>query len=377
MGGVHSRHIEAVEGMRRFPLFDRLRPWHVVLLAHLVFLALTLAKAGGDPMTFVRLAHAPGQGYDGQFTYLIATDPSPPAVIHEIGDIRQDSPAYRYQRILLPMTARALSLGNSQALPWILPLLNLVALAIGTTLVARLLDALGASPWHAVVYGLWPGLVIAVAGDLPEPVSMAFVAGAYLGHAKGREWISAACFGLALFSKESAILFVVAQAVFAASERRWRTLVPLVSAAIVPFAIWQAVLVHWFGAAGFGVAGYGATPLQVLPFKSAWELATGPTAFAAFLIVLVPAVIFPSAWGIAAAVRAIVRRDWNPYVWALGANAGLLPFTPYSTFSQPWAMIRLCTGLVLATLLFAASTKRTETLRNSWFWLVLLVLLRL
>jgi len=97
----------------------RLRPWQIVLIANVLYLGVILALNGGDPEAFVTLGEcfsqcaehdgtdcpAESEGYDGQFAYYIARDPggSPPCL---------DAPAYRMQRILLPMLARVLSLGR-------------------------------------------------------------------------------------------------------------------------------------------------------------------------------------------------------------------------------------------------------------------------
>src|SRR5690606_40616249 len=58
------------------------------------------------------------EGYDGQFVYYIARDP---------GDAERflDVPAYRFQRILLPILGRVLAFGQNDLLPWSLLLINL------------------------------------------------------------------------------------------------------------------------------------------------------------------------------------------------------------------------------------------------------------
>ena len=66
-------------------------------------------------------------GYDGQYAYYIARDPA-----HAAGCL--DVPAYRYQRILLPVLGRVLALGNTDAIPAAFVLINLVALVGSTAL---------------------------------------------------------------------------------------------------------------------------------------------------------------------------------------------------------------------------------------------------
>jgi len=74
-------------------------------------------------------------------------------------------------------------------------------------------------------------------------------------------------------------------------------------------------------------------------------------------------------------LRAVLRRQWDLWVWILAANAALIPFTPFSTFREPWAMLRFGTGLVLAWLLFAADQQATRSLRRTTYWIFALVFL--
>jgi hypothetical protein len=95
-------------------------PALVVLLVALLLVASAIWKEGGDPLALARIGTRfsqgePGgsEGYDGQFVYYIARDPSPQRVASYL-----DVPAYRYQRILLPVLARLLAAGNPAGIPW-------------------------------------------------------------------------------------------------------------------------------------------------------------------------------------------------------------------------------------------------------------------
>ena len=354
-----------------------LRPWLIALLANALYLGAVLARNGGDPLSLAKIGHGPNQGYDGQFTYLIAIDPSPAAVVQAIAVERADVPAYRYQRILLPLLARLVGLGQPALIAWAIPLLNLAAQAVGTALVAQLLTDLGVSPWYALVYGLWPGLAVAIRADLVEPLSYALVAAAYWADRRDRPWLAAGLLGLALFAKETAALFLAAQLAAALLGRDRRRLIALAALTAAPFAVWQLALRALFGAFGVGSGGYLGTPFEVVPFMGVWRIyPISPTVFAVFLLFLGPWIMFPAVWGMAASAREVLRRNWHPYVWALGANAVIIPFTPFSTFREPVALLRFCTGLVLATLLFGGLVKSQRVLNYSWLWLALLVFLR-
>jgi hypothetical protein len=346
-------------------------PWLVVLLAHLVYVGAVLAKNGGDPMSLVKIGDTGCTGYDGQFTYFIALDPAPSAAAPHL-----DVPAYRYQRILLPLFARWLAFGRPDLIPWTILLLNLAAQTAGTAVIALLLRDLKVSQWVALVYGLWPGLMVSVRTEIAEPLSYALIAAAYLADRREHVWLSALMFGLATFAKETALLFVTAQLAGSIFNRDFRRLLPLIALAVLPFAFWQFVLLRTFGALGLGSGGCLGTPFEFIPFMGVWRIAMiSLPAFFLFALFLFPWFIFPSLWGIAASAREVLRRNWHPYVWALGANAAIIPFTPFSTFREPVAMLRFCTGLVLATILFGGLVKSRRVLNYSWLWLAMIVFL--
>lgn len=351
------------------------KPWLVVLLAHVAYLGLILARYNGDPLAFAKIGttdcYGEDAGYDGQFTYFIARDPTPATVASSL-----DVPAYRYQRILLPLLARLIAFGQAAFIPWTIVLINLIAQAAGTAVVERLLADLGVSHWYALVYGLWPGLVVSVRTDIAEPLSYGLIAAAYLADRRNRVWLAALFFGLAVFAKETALLFVAAQFTYTLFARDLRRLLSLTALSVLSFVVWQAALWFWFGSMGLGSGGCKGTPFELIPFMGVWRIfSLNPAVFAIFLLFLGPWVMFPAVWGIVASAREVLRRNWHPYVWALGANAVIIPFTPFSTFREPVAMLRFCCGLVLAALLFGGLVKSRRALNYSWFWLAMLVFL--
>jgi len=285
-------------------------------------------------------------------------------------------PAYRYQRILLPMLARVAAFGQVLLIPWTILLINIAAQTVATAIVERLLADLGVSRWYALVYGLWAGFLVSVRTDIAEPLAYGLVAAAYLADRNNRAGLAALCFGLAVFAKETTMLFVFAQFGHGLFSRDWRRLLSLFVLAALPFAIWQIALQAMFGSFGLGSGGCKGTPFEIIPFMGVWRIfPINPTIFIVFFLFLGPWFVFPSVWGIIASARAVLGGKWHPYVWALGANAAIVPFTPFSTFREPVAMIRFICGLVLATLLFGGLTKSKRVLNYSWFWLTMIVFL--
>jgi hypothetical protein len=361
-----------------------LTPALVVALFLLCYLGVILALGGGNPLTFVRLgggfvnglpvADSPSQqGYDGQFAYFIALDPRPAAVIPHL-----DVPAYRYQRLLYPLLARLLAWGQPALIPWTLVLINFIALVAGTALVERWLVAHEVSRWYALVYGLWIGLVTSTRVDVSEPLCYALVVGAMLADNRGRRWLAALCLALALLAKETAVLFVVALLASAWFTAGWRgparlkawarALVPYASS-LAPFAVLQLLIYRWFGAWGLGAGGYMATPFEVIPYMGLWRVGVSNAFALATVLIFGLLVVAPSVWGIAAALQRLFKKDFSPAVWALGATAGFMPWTPFSTFREAGGTVRLATGLVLAVLLYGAQMRSKRVLNYSWVWL--------
>ncbi len=142
-------------------------------------------------------------GFDGQFYLFLALDP------RHAKDY-MDMPAYRYSRIGYPILARGMSGGSSAAIPYLMILINLAAVVAGTLAVAILLRRRRASPWLALLYGFFPGLIFSVFRDLGEPLAFALAAWAMVVF-DPRSWrrllASAGLFAYALLTRETVALF--------------------------------------------------------------------------------------------------------------------------------------------------------------------------
>ncbi|MBN1979186.1 MAG: hypothetical protein JW918_17455 [Anaerolineae bacterium] len=378
-----------------------LRPWALVLVLALAYVGLTLVRYGGDPMMFVLVGtqHSQGDpagspGYDGQFAYFIARDPA--------GGCPQplcDAPSYRYQRILYPLLAWALALGQPEAVPWTLIVVNVVALVGGTYFTERLLDAHRVSRWYALAYGLYGGLVAGLRLDLTEPLAYGLVqAGLWLwmerdarckmqeagGKGQGackrlgfEIWdLRFALFALAALTKETTLVAVVGLLLYLALERRWWEAFKLGLIAGLPFAIWQGVLWIWLKSPGIGAGGDMATPFEAIPFMGLLRVTEDSwPAFWLLLAVEGPLFVLPTIWALVASARDLWRGRRHAWVAILLLQAAVLPFLPYSTWREPLAMPRLAVGLVAATVLYGAQRRSKRVLLFSFFWLATLALL--
>jgi hypothetical protein len=148
-------------------------PSSLTFMALLVMVVWVIGSEGGDPMALVR----PGtmylegnpqgtQGYDGQFVYYIARDPNPDTVKPFL-----DVPAYRYQRILLPLLARFVALGEGWAIPWALAALGILFQTAGTWALSTLLAEWGVNRGMRWRMDCLPGSLWLLP-DLPEPLAM-------------------------------------------------------------------------------------------------------------------------------------------------------------------------------------------------------------
>ncbi|MGH2592807.1 MAG: hypothetical protein ACRDGG_04780 [Anaerolineae bacterium] len=396
--------------------FDRLRtrPWHMIGAVGLFYIGLTLARFDGDPLAFAVICPDPVKiaigrcGYDGQFAYHIAIDP--------VGGAQfTDVPTYRYQRIIYPMLARVIGLGQAGLIPWALILVNLIALVAGTAILEVVLSESGASRWYALAYGLFAGIMMPIRLDLTEPLAYALALGGVLAVMRGQCRLSGALLALAALTKETTLLFVigiVASGVLGSLATRYldnrhqanrhlelpptqtpptrtpptqmpsaqssltlRCAVEIGLIATVPFVVWQFVLRAQFGQFGIGSGGALGTPFEMIPLRGWWSLA--PVSLGAFAIVsliALPVAIVPALIGLRAALRDFVQRRFDAPPMLLFFNAIIVLFTPQSTFREPLGLVRLIAGLVAATLIYAASRQSRRGLNYALLWIFTLAL---
>ncbi len=367
----------------------RLRPWQAVLAFCLVYLGVILAANDFDVKAFVTLGSCysscdfdaeqgcPGgteQGYDGQFAYYIARDPGGSAGCMDVA-------GYRTQRILLPMIGYVLSFGVNDLIPVVFVATNLIALLVSVALLEDLLAALKVSPWYAVVYGLFFGMVVGVRLSTVEPLAYAFVIGAIwlTQQEKPRPWLQALLFLAAVFTKETTLTFVAALMLYDAVHRRWWDAIRLGAVVGVPFALWQLYLYHWLGAFGVGAGGRYATSFEAIPYNGVWRIFTDTENISVFLVIGTLAfgvAVLPSLWGLWATLREFWRRREEAHLYAYlhFTNAALLAFVPFSTYREYLGIFRFVVPMVLTHLLFAALRyRRKRPLIYSTLWLICLL----
>lgn len=337
------------------------------------FVWFTLRKVDGDIMQFViigtRFSEGDpngSEGYDGQFGYYIAIQPDPQMVSRHL-----DVPAYRYQRILLPILARGFSLGNPKWIPWWLVILPLLGQVIGVAFVAKIILDSKNNPMIALIYGLNTGSLLSIRVALPEPIAYALVAGAVYAYQKQKYWLGAIGFTLAFFAKEVTLVFGVAALIWLLLERRWKESVIMLSISFLPFALWQGWLWRTFGQIGMGSGGENATGFEWIPFMGLLRIAVyNSKYFFAMLVAFAPLVVVPSIWGVWVTVRQILPRNWNFLAISLFLHSLMMFFLPFSTYRETGGILRLSVGFVLAFLLYVVNENYPRLIRYLPFWWV-------
>lgn len=349
-------------------------PAFAAILILVVVSGWVISQAGGDPLALARIGTKYGQGlangtegYDGQFIYFIARDLYPNTVKPYL-----DVPAYRYQRILLPLMARTISLGNIDFIPWAILMINVIAHGIGTWILALIFKQWRINHWYALVYGGWVGIGLATRLDLPEALAYALVIMSLWAYLKQKHGITWLCLGLALFAKEVTIVFLLAFLCFEFYEKKWHHLVGLVGVVVLPYAIFQVWLWRQFGQFGIGSGGAMATPFEIIPYMGLLRIGLYSMMYLLMMsIVFGPAVVFPSIWGTIISIKKWINNERNIIVVTLFINCLAIMFTPFSTFRETGGLLRYSTGLVLSLTIFTAYYHLKKPLNYSILWLVL------
>jgi hypothetical protein len=343
-----------------------------------LYVAFVIYQAGGDPLalarvgTYYRDGNPQGsEGYDGQFVVYIAQNPRPNVVAR-----RLDVPAYRYQRILLPLLARLLAFGKSGMIPWALAILGVLTHSLGTWAVAILLRRWQINPWYALIYGLWIGFVLAVRLDLPEPLAYGLVSASLLAYDARRHSLAWLLISLALFAKEVVLPFAIAFGLLYIWRREWRYLLGLGLVVGLPYAIFQSWLWYIFGQPGLGSGGAHATAFEWIPFMGLFRIGYYDLLLLSiYLVVFGPAILAPTIWGIIAAIRRMLSEKVSLWALSLVLFAFSVAVLPFSTFAEPGGLLRYACGLILAGLLFVSYYRIRWALRLAPLWLAMNTLL--
>jgi hypothetical protein len=402
-------------------------PWAVGAIVAAFYILLTVPGLAWNPYQFVNIGHqyynkgtsstiikqharplhgsdrAARIGYDGQFYYFLAVDPA-----H--GKDYMDAPGIVYSRIGYPMTARALSGGNPTLIPYMMVLVNILAAVGGTFAIAFFLRRRGLPPAWALLYGLFPGLALAVVRDLTEPLAFGLAAAGLVlfdPRSKRRLLASAVLFGLAMLTRETvavfpAILVLGLLVGVGTTVSRWQERLrfgnlaraaAFAELAFAPLFVWRhllttVVLPHATTQEGFvsgehhAAGAAGAALAALVPFHAlAGQWPWNGKDVTDLLTVVVPALLW------AAIAVSLLRRKLSIGPFLIIANVAVFViFVPTPIAIDYGSLGRASIGVLLAVLFTLplvepAFGDRARVLRNSlglWslpVWLVLSILL--
>ncbi|MCW8925391.1 MAG: hypothetical protein OQJ84_03965, partial [Xanthomonadales bacterium] len=149
-------------------------------------------------------------GYDGQFYYRFSLDPF--SNEEKVQGLSVDRPAWRQQRILLPVFTWLIARGDAELSVIAMLAINLLSVA-GLTLVGgALLKHHGLSPWPALLLAFYPGLAISVERFLCEPLSLLLLLLSVLSLVKQKFAWGGMFLALAVLGRETALAAALAVA---------------------------------------------------------------------------------------------------------------------------------------------------------------------
>ena len=211
---------------------------------------------------------AGGDGHDGKYYFMQAMDPF--YAQPEDHAYLLDRPSYRAQRMVYPTVAGGFGLMPAEATAWSLWGVNMIALAIGGWLTARLAIELGLSPWFGLAFVFNPGIIVSSLIDTAEVFAMVFFIASALALMRRRYVAGAVFLSLAALSRETMIVAAIGAIVYI-----WRTerKVPWVlGLPFVTSAAWWLYLRTQIGYLDGGVQDVAAVGVPFKGFYDALQL---------------------------------------------------------------------------------------------------------
>jgi hypothetical protein len=249
---------------------------------------------------------ANSQGFDGQFYYLVAHNPSPPGALAA----SIDSPDLRYERILVPLLAYAGALGNPKAIAFSFVAVNLFFLFLGSWWIGKTAAFHGMSPAWGLAFLLIPAVPISLDRMTVDLAFVALTAGGFYFYESNQPKKMFAVMVMLCLTRETGLLIVAAFVASFAIRGRWKPAVAALTAAL-PFGLWLTYVL-------------ALHPLQIRPWVPAhpftwtWAFLVHPAsnrfipAIGFAVRVLDLAALAGLAAGFAVAVVEALRNTLNP-----------------------------------------------------------------
>ncbi len=303
-------------------------------------------------------------GYDGQFYYQMARNPFQAYRY-------MDNAPFREQHLFYPLVVGVLSLGQVAVIPYMLLLVNVVAISLSVELLARLLIRFEFSPWFSLALGLYFGQAAGTLFDTAEPFTYFLVClGVWFMVEKNRVRMTALLLGLASLTREIALLFPIGYLCIAVVQKKWRVCTQLVMLGIVPLFLWLLALRLIFGQTGVTFT----RPFEHVPFAGIFFYAGTPKKFALLLLLM----FLPTLAGWLLAAVELFRKVWvekGPFLQRFSsmylillANLLMITLMSHSSYEDLVSSGRIATGLVLSVLLYGLGTRQRWVLWGAQFY---------
>jgi hypothetical protein len=251
-------------------------PVLATLALHLVFVAIYLSRLGGDPSALVcggtrnvgrppyeaiTVACGPS-GHDGQYYYALARAP------WQRHGPEIDVPAYRHVRIFYPALCWALSAGHPVLLFYVMPAVNLLAVAALAGLGAGVALRHGRSAWWGFVLPLGVNAGISLVHNFTDCLSCLAVFALLVSWLGGAGWGLVSLWAVvAVFTREQNVAVAGLVAVAAAWKGR-RDVAIATSTVCALWVAWAAGLWALYGSPPWvGDGANLAGPLQGLLYR--------------------------------------------------------------------------------------------------------------
>lgn len=286
MGILGLNRSKLASGAAMFRNPEQIRPRTIGIIAGAIavlFVVLRLlVAANGDVSQYVVAGHVhtnaaevrpkihvfDTEGYDGQFYWRLATNPSELDSTPYRG-VQFDS-SLRVSRIGYPTIAWMLALGQSDWVKWTLVLTNIIGIAVLATAGASIARSRGRPALAGLAFASSSGLVMALSRDLTEVTMVAgLVAGLALIERRQYAWATV-CWMIACLVHEQSLFLLIPYGAYRVvgmvRRREWslgRADVPWI-AGMSAFGLWQ--LTGRFLVGSFPVLASGSASMGV-PFK--------------------------------------------------------------------------------------------------------------
>jgi hypothetical protein len=170
-----------------------------------------------------------------------------------------------------------------------------------------------------------------------------------------RPTVAALIMGLAVLSRETAVLFPLGYLLVSLYQKRWRDALRLMLLSIAPTAAWYILV-----AALFHVKGIPTGPaFQLIPFQGLFYFANNPYR----LQILIISMLIPTSLSLFLLVKEALQHRWQNAAWLIWLfNLVLVIYMSPLSYSELVSSGRLSTGIVLAMLFHGLYTRNKTVL---------------